>query len=781
MTLNKKLFRDLYEHRGANIAAIIVIMIGIMIFNGAAVTLDTLVFSKEMFYKKGDFPQVYAVMLGASEDTVQDLETLKGIQRVEGRLVQDLKVANTSKTIRMMSTTKQIGKYVLEEGAPPREGEDEFLIYNWFAKENGYRLGDRISLVSQGKIKSLKICGIAFSPETIYPIKDETSPFPNSKDFGIGFIDLKTLRNLTGKNVFSELLFTLERGVRFEEVKDILEKELKPYGLLRLYPMKDQSSELMVDGEIQELRATMVLMPLIFLGTAALVMSIMVKRIIEQQRGQIGILKAFGYSDWTVGLHYASYCVLLGVAGGLLGGFAGFWFSNVMLGMYQEFFNMEYQINHVGIRYFSSGVLLAGIFSMIVGVRTSLKAVRIMPSEAMREEAPKNGKKSIVEKFIFFKKMFHAGGIMSVRNISRNRKRSFFVILGFAMAFAISVFPWTMLSMMNKIVYERFESIEKYDAKVFLTSLEFKSKAEREMQYFPGVFFSQGISEIPFTLSKEGVKQEVQLIGLDMNSKLYVVTDEENRPISIPKGGIILSERLSEKLNVGVGDFLWMESPYAKYKEERKKIRVAAVVQQSIGMNGYMEIQALSNILGYSPVSNAILLDVRDHSVTEQLREKYQDSKKVLSIQSKEDTIEQIRQRMDIMYQSMYFMALLASAMSFAIVYNTYIVVLMERKREFSTLMVLGMKDREVLSMISLEQWMMTIVGMILGLPIAKGFIVFISKELSTDMFSLKASIDLWSIGMSALLMGISVFLAQILAGKKIAQVDIVDALKSGE
>lgn len=781
MTLNKKLFRDLYEHRGANIAAIIVIMIGIMIFNGAAITMDTLVFSKSSFYEKGNFPHAYASLIAAPKSTPALLKEIEGIRQAEGRLIYDAKVEDTSKTLRLMSTTYEIGKYVLHEGRDPRAGEDELLLYNKFAKANGYRIGDRISLILNGSVRRLRVCGIASSPETIYTIQDISSIFPNPENFGIGFIDLKTLQRLTGKDSFNEIIVTLEMKRTFEDLKDSMEKVLRPYGLVQLYSMKDQTSNVMVDGEIEELRASMITMPLIFLGAAALVMSIMVKRIIEQQRGQIGILKAFGYSDWSVGAHYSLYCLILGMIGGILGGLLGFWFSDVLLGMYQQLFNMEYVNNSTTMEYFIIGILISGGFSTTVGIRTSIRAVNIMPSEAMREEAPQNGTKSFVERFFFFNKIFDSKGIMSIRNITRNKKRSFFVILGFAMAFAISVLPWTMLFLLDEMVYERFDEVERYDAKVYLSDLQSKKKAERELGRFPGIFLSEGMLEVPATLSFAGIKQDVRIIGLIEDSSLYTVVDSNKEPVSVDSDGIVVSERLAEKLKVVTGDDIWIQSPYSKYKEDKKKVRITGVVEQSIGMNGYMEIEMLSEVLGYMPVSNVVLLDVRGDNAVEELRIHYQDAKEVKSIQSKKETIEQVSKRMDMMYVSLLFMALLASAMSFAIVYNTYIVVLLERKREFSTLMVLGMGDKEVLSIISLEQWMMTVLGMLIGTPIAKAFIIVIGRGLSTDMFTLPTTINLQAVLISVFLMGISVLLAQMLAGKKIADVDIVDALKSAE
>lgn len=156
----------------------------------------------------------------------------------------------------------------------------------------------------------------------------------------------------------------------------------------------------------------------------------------------------------------------------------------------------------------------------------------------------------------------------------------------------------------------------------------------------------------------------------------------------------MLSEKLAEKLGADIGDEINIKSPYAKYKKDKIFLKVTQIVEQGVGMNGYMDIDQLSKKLGYDTICNSILIDVKSPEDIETIRDKYQNSEKVISVQSKTETINQLNKRMNSMYSVMYFMAIIASAMTFAIVYNTFVVVLMERKREMSTLMVLGMKEK---------------------------------------------------------------------------------------
>ena len=781
MSLNKKLLRDLLENKGANLAAIVVVSIAIMLFVGASISLNTLIDSKDTAYELNNFPDVYARLISISDKKISSLQNIDKIKSFEPRLVEELKIANTNKTIRMMSITKSIGKYVLVEGSAPRENAFEILIDEKFAEANNYKIGQDITVISNGVKKNMKICGTMFTAEGIYSIRDNSTIMPNYSIFSLGFTDIASLQRLTGKNYYNEILFDLKDNVEFEDVKNDIKSEIENYGLINLYPQDDQISDTMIDGEIDEQKSLMIVMPVIFLSVAILVMGIMVKRIIEQQRMQIGILKSFGYSDFQVGFHYASYCLIIGLIGGIIGCVFGVGFGHIMLSMYKAFFNMEFINNHSQTQLFIMGIALSSTFSVAAGINAATKAVNIMPSEAMRQEAPKSGKKMFIEALPVFNMVFNSRGKMSVRNISRNKKRSFFIILGIALAFAISVLPWSLLNLMDSMIFDRYRYTEKYDIKIFLNGFTSKSGGENALNSMSKIQYKQGILEIPVTLEYQGVKEDTVAIGLQQDSRLYKVVDDDKNKVDIPSGMIVLSEKLAEKLKADVGDYINLKSPYSKYKEDKHYIKVGKIVKQSIGMNGYLDITYLSNILGYEDMCNSILLKVEDENYIYDLREKFQDLEKIVSIQSKLENMNQIRQRMETMYSMIYFMAIIAAAMTFAIVYNTFVVVLLERQREISTLMVLGMKEKDVLSIISLEQNITSIIGVILGLPIAKLFIIIMSKTIITDTFTMPTDMSLNSVLIALILLVISAVSAQLLASRKLNNIEIVDVLKSGE
>ncbi len=781
MTIYKKLFRDLYEHKGANLAIIIIIAIGIMTFSGAKKTMDDVEGSKEVFYEYCKFPDAYATVLSAPMDFADAFPSIEGIRDFDARMSENVKILGTKKVIRLISISKKIGKHKLIEGRDPRDGAYEILLGNRFAEANNISIGDSISTLFNGKITELRVCGFAGSAENIFAMKDENTIFADPKDFGIAFVELPVMKDATGINAFDEIFFSFERGVVFSDIKNDIEKACESFSVLSVFPRDKQSSDVTVSGEIKELRTTMALMPGLFLMVAAMVMSIMIKRIISQQRGQIGVLKAFGYSDLEVGLHYMLYCAILGVLGGVIGSALGGWLSGYFIQMYMDLFNMEFLDKYDASHYWLSGISLSAIFCAITGILASRKAMKIEPAEAMRQEAPKSGKKSLVERFVLFDMIFNMKGKISVRNIVRTRRRSFFIILGLSLAFAISVLPWSMLDMMNDMLYDRYKYVEKYDAKVNLNSIMPVDEVLSSVKKRDGVYKAQGLLTIPAKLSLRGVKEDVPVVGIPKDSELYVVVDSKNEPVKVDESGMIISENIAKKLGVKVGDELIFESSYARYKDDEISIVVSNIVKQGVGSNGYMDMRFLSKLLGYGPICNSILLDTDDEDSIKAINEFYDDAGGVQSVQSQSEIIAQTEMRMEGAYSSLYGMAVVAMLMSFAIVYNIYLVVILERKHEFATLMVLAMKAREVLSIVSLEQWILAFLAILLGTPIAKLMIVYMSENLSTDMFTMPDDLKFSAVIIAVALMAVSIVLAQFFASKKIRDIDMVEALKAGE
>ncbi len=362
----------------------------------------------------------------------------------------------------------------------------------------------------------------------------------------------------------------------------------------------------MLTQELKGLQAVSRSVPVLFLSVAGAILYIMLRRLVEQQRGQIGILKAFGYTNREILGHYLTYALAAGLAGGLLGGLGGSALSFLLTAVYRMSFNMPGLQGGFSPAYLLAGILLALGFAAFAGYQGCKRVLGLEPAEAMRPPAPPSAGKTLLERAAFFWNMLTMQGKMAVRNIFRNPGRSFFVFFGIMLAFALGGLTWAFQGMTDRMILDQYEKIEKYSVKVSLTAPKEGDPVSRELSRFPGVKRAEALVEIPVTLKNEWREKNVVLLGIPLNSKLYNIMDNQYRTLPPPKDGVLISERLAGLLQAQEGCTLTLESPLRRDPEEEKKVKVSGVIPQYLGLNAYMELETAQALLDNGKITTAV-------------------------------------------------------------------------------------------------------------------------------------------------------------------------------
>lgn len=409
--LFRKMRRDLLEQKGAYAACIVVIAVGLMVYSSMSMVMQNLVLSQSSFYKSQRFADGFAEIQAMPYSQVSKLSEIEGIELIQGRLVKDVRVykpeTEENVYLRLVSIdTSQpilLNDVLLEEGIPLDPNNRNMWVDNKFFEANNLTLNDELTIIANGKRQAFRITGTGKNPEFIYALRTVSDLYPNPVTFGIGYVPLQVMGNLfQEKTAVNNLIFSLKSDYSFDDVKFDVETALKPYGLKSLYARKDQLSHVLLTQELSSLQAMAKSMPLIFLSVAAMILYIMLKRMIEQQRTQLGTLKAFGYTSKEILFHYLSYALFTGISGGLLGVFAGFALTGPFLSLYREFFNMPGLDPSFSFNYFFLGLLFSSSFSLVAGYQGCKTILALEPAEAMRPAAPAAGKNVFLEKIPFF-------------------------------------------------------------------------------------------------------------------------------------------------------------------------------------------------------------------------------------------------------------------------------------------------------------------------------------------------------------------------------------------
>ena len=391
--LNRKLWRDLVDMRGMVLAIALVQVGGIATFVMSLSTYDTLLIARDNYYRDQRFADVFALLKRAPDSLAGRLQAIPGVERMQTRVVAAARLAVPGFNDPVIGTlvsipesrNPELNALHLQQGRLlSADRDDETLINESFAKEHNLKPGDRITATINGRRKQLTIAGIAMSPEYMYAIAPG-AVFPDFKRYGIlwmGRTALAAAYNMEG--AFNDVSFKLEEGAIVEDVIVQLDQVVARYGGHGAFARKDQTSHRFLSEELKGLETMAAVFPVIFLGVAAFLLNVVITRLVNTQRNQIAILKAFGYSNLAVGRHYAALVVvivMLGLAGGIA---VGIWMGKGLSALYMEFYKFPFTDYHLN----AEVILLAALVSLVAGMSGTLlavyRAVKLPPAEAMR-------------------------------------------------------------------------------------------------------------------------------------------------------------------------------------------------------------------------------------------------------------------------------------------------------------------------------------------------------------------------------------------------------------
>ncbi|MFV0400179.1 MAG: ABC transporter permease [Oscillospiraceae bacterium] len=784
MILLRQALRSIWRGRRSYLACIVLMSVGIACYVSFHLLFLNLTASMEGLYDSQRFGDGFAKVGAIPLSAVDRLRDTPGIDRLDASVTADLRVddpdSNRVVTLRVSSWEEErqepLNAPLLVEGSFPAQGE--ILLGEAFANAGGYRPGDTVTLLYKGQEESLTVSGLAQSPEYVYAIPDTGQLMPDNESFGFGYMALEQLSSLTGlAGSANSLSFTLAEGFSYSTAETALKESLAPYGLISLFPRNDQPSHGMLKQEIDSIGAMSDSLPMAFILLSAIILYIMMRRIIEQERTQIGTMKAFGLTDRRVLLHYLTYGGITGLLGGLLGVGMGVLMTGGITEMYLEFFSLPSLRVPPDPALLLQGAAIAlgtGVFGALMGARSILK---LGPSEAMRPASPPAVKGDLVGKIPFLRRLLSSLGFMAVRNIARNKFRSGFVVLGVAFAFAITALMSSMGDMFDIMLLDQFTKVELYNLKITMSQPSSYTPALESVYSLESVRRAEGLLELPVELHSGHLKKSVVLVSMKSDSSLYKIYDgDSGGTYPPPQGGVILSTGLADDLHAARGDVLLLKTPYTG--NETFRVPVLGTVQTSLGAVAYMELDSLWGLLDIPPTLSSVMVDTDSPDV---LRASLIEAVNVSSIGDREQTK---RSYLDLLDSYMWMINLLQVAgaiIAFAIITNTASISLSERKREYATMRVMGMLPGEIGKVVGFEYWTLSLLSLPFGILFTGWLKRGVAAMVDNDIFTIPLHTEPSSYVAAALFCAAAVLLSNLAARRKIARFDMVEVLKERE
>jgi putative ABC transport system permease protein len=600
--LDKKLLRDFRRLWAQGLSIALVLACGVAVLLISYGMYGALENTRSAYYERNRFADVFASATRAPRNLKSEIADIEGVWAIELRTVRDavLDLPNRVKTAtgRIISLPTDNGAVLnvplLRSGRlPDPDSSDEIMVNEPFALANEYELGDVIQANLNGRKRPLTIVGTALSPEYIYTI-GPGSLMPDNKNFGILWMpENAAAAAFDMSGAFNDISLKLTRSADPDEVIDRLDDILEPYGGTGAYGRDQQLSDAFIDSELLGLETMARILPPVFFGIAAFLVNMVIGRIVALERSQIGLMKALGYTNFTIAVHYILLAVLIAIVGVLIGWGLGTWAARGMALLYAEFFTFPYLIFSVsGFTYVLSGIL--GVLAAALGaVFNAMKAARLEPAVAMSPPAPPNFRRGLFDR-LFTAMRLSQPTMMILRGIMRWPLRASLTSLGMALGVAVLVASSFFEDSMEEILDVAFFQSNRQDGILLFTSEQPLSVLEN-IERLPGVLRAEGQASLAVRLTSGHLAKRVSLEANWPGADLSRVIDPDGNVIEAPDEGILLTKRLAGQLEVAPGDGVDVE--FLTGRREHHKLMVSGIVTQYFGIGAYVNADYAARLL----------------------------------------------------------------------------------------------------------------------------------------------------------------------------------------
>lgn len=784
--LDKKVLRELWRVRAQALAIAAVIGAGVAVLVMMYGMLASLESTRAAYYERYRFADIWAPVKRAPESLKADIERIDGVASVDTRIFVDVTLdvpgmmePATGRMISLPETGRPvINDVVLQAGRwPERNHPREVLADQAFMNAHGFKPGNEVAAIINGRKRTLTVVGVVLSPEFVYAIAPGEL-VPDDERFGILWMNREALAaayDLEG--AFNEVLIRLLRDTNVSDVIDEVDALTDRYGGAGAYERDDQISDAYLKSEMDQLRNFGAVMPPIFLIVAAFLLNVVISRMIEMEREQIGLLKAFGYSNWSVGIHYLKFVGVLtslGIVGGIA---AGVWMGRGLASIYAEqLFEFPFLYYKADPAVFALGAAvsaLAAVAGTLVAVR---RAALLPPAVAMRPAPPTRYGRSLIER-ILPRRMTDQPTRMILRHIGRWPVRSGLTVAGIATGVGLLIGASFALDSIDFMMDVNFFQTERQSMTVIFEGPRHYD-AIRAVEGLPGVLSAEPFRSIGVRMVHGPREKRVSITGLVQDPQISRVLDAEQRPLRLPEGGVLLSDYLAKILDAEEGDVITVE--VLEGRRPVLSLPVTRIVESYIGLTAYMHLPALNAAMqeGHA-VSGAYILN--DTAYQDALYRELKDTPAAAGVLLQRKAVETFREIVDESFsRTVIFNVIFAGLIAIGVVYNAARISLAERARELASLRVLGFSRGEVAYILLGELALLTILALLPGCLFGYGLAHLVGElGLETELYRIPVIIAPSTYGFAVLVVLVASFVSSVIVGRRVARLDLISVLKT--
>ena len=785
--LNRKLIRDVAHLRGQVVAITLVVACGIASYVAMRSTYNSLLSSQQIYYQSYRFADVFVQLKRAPNSLASRINEIPGVAKAETRVVADvtLDVPGLDEPAkgRIVSIPERRNSilndlYISEGRYVEADQRDEAIASETFARANGLTSGDSIAAIINGRWQKLRIVGLALSPEYVYEIR-AGEIFPDSRRSGVLWMSRETLGPAFNMDdAFNDVALKLAPGANEANVIEHLDQLLEKYGGLGAYGRIDQISNHFLSNEIAELRVTGTFIPAIFLTVTAFLIHLVLSRLVTTQRDQIAVLKAFGYGNLAIGIHYLKLAFLVIISGVALGIGVGWYFGYQITALYMHFFHFPVLSYQIGPTLVASALLISFGAASIGALAAVRRAAALPPAEAMRPEPPARFYTGVIEKTGVHRLVSPATRII-MRNLEQRPLKAMISTLGIALAVGLLVVGFFLyFDTVGRIMEVQFGAVQREDVSIVFNEPR-PAEARYDLAHLPGVVRAETFRAVPARLRFENRNKRISILGLQSDNDLRRIVAQDYQISSLPHDGLLLTAKLADLLGVRPGQTVTVE--ILEGKREVRRVAVAGTVDELIGLSAYMNIDALNQLVDEGASSSGAFLMV-DEPAIPSLYAKLKRTPAVNAVSIPQAALASFRNTIArTINTSTAVLIGFSAVIALGIVYNGARIALSERGHELASLRVLGFTRREIAFILLGEQAVLTLIAIPLGFALGYGIAGLITVAVDTELIRFPLYVSARSYSLAFGVIAISAFLSGYLVRWRLRHLDLVAVLKTRE
>ena len=757
------MLRDFKDHKAQFLSIFLMALIGVFAFTGISGEVVGMVEVSSSYYEDTNLADgwIYGEEIG--DDVFSDIKSMDEIKDAQREMVVDT-VANYSSdpdiTLHIVEGKQNISKFYLFKGEDFNPNDEEGIwIDKRFADGRNLDIGDEITLKFDGKEVSKTVRGIMYSPEYVYYIQ-EGSLLPDFSQVGFAYMpskgaDFDIKYNTIALDAYDDL--------DEKDFKSALEETLGQKAYVQYVDRDNNVGIKTLQDEIDQHKMFSGIFPAIFVLVSLLTLVTTMSRVISAQRMQIGTLKAMGYSNKSIVLHYLSYGFVLSLLGSAIGLVIG---PLTIPYLFYPTMSSTYSLPSWGPSWDISFFFVAGLMvvSSVLISYISVKGISDEnPAETIRPKAPKLVSSGLIERTKIWER-FSFNERWNYRDAKRNKTRAIMSVFGVFACALLVMSAFGMVDSINDVEDWQYNQIYNFNSKLILEENITDSQLDHILDETGG----EGIREEAIELKYKGIKKTGTLTVMN-DSEYYKVTDANRNYIHLDPDGIAISDKMAEVLGLKVGDKVrWHVAGNPKWIDSEITETYSIPFGQGLIMSPKTFDREGGDEYNYS--SNVVL-------TKKNVKENYTGVSSIT-------TMDDIRSGWSIMTEPMDMMVSVlttfAIVLAVVVLYNLGLLSFTEIQRELATLKVLGFNSKSLRRLLLTQNLWFSTIGFILAIPGAY-ILMGIMMGSTGDEYCFPINIYLWNFVVSFLItFGLSV-LVNLAFSRKIKKVNMVESLKSNE